>query len=305
MRHISRWSGALALLAASQGADAIYVNFDYSLDTSNFFAANPAAVAALEAAGQFFETRLTDTLDPIASGGVNHFNAIASNPATGLTTTFNDYSVAADTLVVFVGSRNLGGSLGLGGPGGFSASGTGSFLTTATTRGEGVTQNSGGDFAVDFAPWGGSISFNSASAWYFDADPSTLESFPGQNDFYSVALHELGHVLGFGTADSWDNLAGGGTFTGSNAMAANGGSPVPLANDAHWQEGLLSLFLNNPQEAAMDPTLTTGTRKHFTTLDMAALADIGWEVVPVPLPAAAWLFLSGMLALRGWRRTAA
>ncbi|MBI1841854.1 MAG: PEP-CTERM sorting domain-containing protein [Verrucomicrobia bacterium] len=32
----------------------------------------------------------------------------------------------------------------------------------------------------------------------------------------------------------------------------------------------------------MDPTLTLGTRKHLTSLDVAALKDIGWTVVPEP-----------------------
>ena len=38
--------------------------------------------------------------------------------------------------------------------------------------------------------------------------------------------------------------------------------------------------LGGSQEAAMDPTLSAGTRKYFTELDWAGLADVGWEVVP-------------------------
>jgi hypothetical protein len=37
-----------------------------------------------------------------------------------------------------------------------------------------------------------------------------------------------------------------------------------------------------PQETAMDPTLTQGTRKFFTALDAAAMQDIGWTVIALP-----------------------
>ena len=52
----------------------------------------------------------------------------------------------------------------------------------------------------------------------------------------------------------------------------------------------------------MDPELTTGSRKRFTDLDYAALRDIGWEVAPVPLPAAVWLFAGGLLGLLRFAR---
>ena len=47
----------------------------------------------------------------------------------------------------------------------------------------------------------------------------------------------------------------------------------------------------------MDPTLTSGRRKVFTDLDLAALKDVGWEVsaAPVPLPPAIVLFGSALL----------
>jgi hypothetical protein len=82
-------------------------------------------------------------------------------------------------------------------------------------------------------------------------------------------------VLGLGTAESWTNKVSGGNFTGANAVAAFGGN-VPLTADfAHWQEGTRSTTLAGlTQEAMMDPTLTTGTRKLPTQLDFAALRDV-------------------------------
>ena len=308
MTNLSRLSGALMLLAASQSAHAITVQFDYSLD-SGFFTANPSRQVLLQTAGHFFEQYLTDSLSAITSSGTNHFNIKFDNPTTGVFTTLNDYSVATDTVVVFVGARSLSSStLGQGGPGGWSASGTTSFVAQVGTRGQGDTQNTGDSNsvpAVDFAPWGGSLTFNNSAAWYFDSNPATVESFSG-NDFYSTALHELGHLFGIGASDSWANKVSGTQFTGSNAKAANGGADVPLnANKDHWLEGTQSTYADNAQEAAMDPTLTEGTRKYFTALDMAALKDTGWQVAaptPVPLPTAAWLFLSGIAGLFGFRR---
>ena len=44
------------------------------------------------------------------------------------------------------------------------------------------------------------------------------------------------------------------------------------------------LSTSTAQEAALDPDITTGTRKHLTKLDAAALTDIGWTVVAPPPP---------------------
>lgn len=297
---MSRLSAALVLLAASPASQAVIVHFDYSLDSSNFFASHPGSQAALEAAGQFFEQNLTDSLEAIASVGANHFDAEPANPATGAPLTISDYSVAADTLVVYVGARDLpAGVLGEGGPGGWSARGSQAFLETAGKRGQGETQ---GPAAVDFAPWGGSVSFSGTAPWYFDPDPATREDFAGRHDFYSVALHELGHVFGIGTADAWFNQVAGGAFTGANAKAANGGADVALADSSHWAAGTQSPYAGASQEAAMTPSLAVGSRKHFTVLDEAGLKDLGWQAAPVPLPPAAWLFAGGVLSLARFLR---
>ena len=298
--HTTAWAALPLALGLSAPASAIVINFDYSYDTGSFFS-DPTRKSVLEAAGGFFESVLLDDLTAITSGGGNSFDAIFTNPADGTQATINDFSVAADTLTIFVGGRSLGGStLGFGGPGGFSVSGSTDFVNNAVSRGEiGDTQ---GSTATEFAPWGGAITFDSDASWYFDSDPSTDEPFTG-NDFFSVALHELGHVLGIGTADSWDaqvdstNLL----FFGATASTLWEG-PVPLENTGHWKEGLTGVVNGSSQEVAMDPTLTVGTRKLFTNLDLAGLDDIGWDVKPVPLPGAFWLFGSGLVALAGLDR---
>jgi len=298
----STTAGAI-LLAASQSASAVTINFDYTYDTNNggFFSGADASLrqSILNDAGIYLGSRLTDSLAAITSSGGNQFDAVFSRPDTGNLTTLTNFNVAADTLTVFVGGRALGGSLGIGGPGGYNISGDPSFVNTVPQRGQlGATTNPS---ATDFAPWGGQITFNSDSTWYFDNNPSTTEAFSG-NDFYSVALHEISHVLGIGIADSWKNKVSGTDFTGASAVAEFGGN-VPLESDlAHWQEGTQSTVMGAVQEALMDPTLTTDTRKLPTKLDFAALKDVGWQVTAVPVPSAVWLFGSALVAFAGLRR---
>ena len=205
-----------------------------------------------------------------------------------------------DTLLVYVGARDLGGdTLGLAGPGGFSASGTSTFLDTLITRGEGSRDdvrnpttgpNAGDPTAIDFAPWGGSMAIDSDTAWHMDheSDPDPLgDTF----DLFSVILHELAHILGFGTSDSFDNqIDANDDFTGAASVAVFGGN-VPLEDrddpmelPSHWAENTMSTVFGTTdmQEAAMDPNIGINTRKHFTTLDMAGLNDIGWLTTPEP-----------------------
>jgi len=287
-----------ALTVAGQQAQAITIELDYSYDANNFFADSSRRDVLSSAAG-FYENRINDSLAAINSSGSNHFNANFFNPATGSSTTINDFSVGADTLRVFAGGRNLSGStLGQGGPGGYSVSGFSSFVNLAASRGQGDGTAAAvkDETATDFAPWGGAITFDTNTSWYFDSDVSTVESF-SENDFYSVALHELAHLFGFGISDSWDNNVSGGIFTGTES-----GSVALSSGDAHWADGTMSLVDGVSQEAAMDPNITTGTRKYMTDLDMAGLSDIGWEVSAVPMPAAVYFFGSALLGLGAFRK---
>jgi hypothetical protein len=267
---------AMACLCST--AWGVQIQLDYSLDTNGFFG-DSARRDVMQAVADYFEPHLTDDLEAIVPGGSNSWSAGLFHPATGVWHYEDDITIPADTMVIYVGGRDLGGStLGQAGPGGYSASGRQSFLTTVGTRGEGTTS---GSSAMDFGPWGGSAAFDTETSWYFDVDPSTNEMFSGY-DFYSVAIHEMGHILGFGTADSWDNQVASGnpnTFTGPMSVATYGGD-VPLHEESHWEVGTASTIGGGGYfETAMDPNIANSQRKLFTDLDWAALDDIGWDVI--------------------------
>lgn len=264
------WSAVLLVCCQSQ---AITITLDYTYDTNNFFGANPGAVSALNAAAGAF-TGFLDDLLAIESGGINYWSAQFSHPGTGSSQWVADLIVPADTLIIYAGGRDLPGRLAQGGPGGLSAGGTQEWVDTVRYRGEtGAVPPS----PTDFGPWGGSITFNSAANWHLGLDGDLA---PGEADFLSVAMHEMAHVLGFGIAGSWDTGEVAGWFTGPASSTVFGGS-VPLSGDrAHWVGGTTGYIYRTPQEAAMTTTLLLGTRKLFTILDYAAMADIGWEYPP-------------------------
>lgn len=284
-------------IGGQQAHASIAFNFDYTYDNNNFFD-TVAKKAALEVAGSYFSNRINDTFGAITSSGGNQFDAGFFHPATGAYSLYETgFSVGADTITIFAGGRDLPGTtLGVGGPGGWSASGSAAFFSS-------INRGQVGVGVTDFAPWGGSLSFDTAVNWYFDDDVSTVDVGAGQNDFYSVAIHELGHLLGLGLSDSWNNQVSGGEFTGANSVLANSGNNIVLnPGGDHWAEGTLSLVDGLSQEASMDPTVTVGDRKYFTDLDVAALRDVGWEVTTVPVPAAVYFFGSALLGLGSFRK---
>ena len=261
---------------------AVSIRLDYSLDASGFFTAHPDARTALQSAADQLAQRLGDTLDPIVPGGGNSWTLRVTDPATGQTLDISNPVIPADAVVVYAGSRSLGGPLGIGGPAGWSASGTSAFLDTVASRGEPGAHGAAAQ-QTDFAPAAGSITFEPSRNWNFSLAGPTA----GTDDFLSVALHELGHVLGFGTANPWRNQVSGGVFIGDASVAVYG-APVPVSPDAgHWAAGVSS----DGQQAAMTPSITVGTRKTFTRLDFAGLFDVGWE--PAPAARVSAVYVSG------------
>ena len=259
---------------------AVQVVFNYDFDASGFFA-DAGRRAVLQQAADAITLQFNDQLSAITPGGGNTWTAQFDNPATGGSTTINNLAVGQNQVVIFAGARNLGGPLGIGGysAGAVAVNGSSSFRDAIQTRGQGniFAQN-----ATDFATWGGSIVFDNTTNWSFATSASGVGS--NQFAFYSVALHELGHVFGLGTAPSFENKISNNAFFGSNAVAAYNGSAAPVTSDhGHWAQSVTS----GGQTAIMVPVLTNGQFRTFTPLDTAALADVGWQVAgitPTPTP---------------------
>lgn len=304
------------------GKAAITIQFDYTLDASSaspFFSLGSPARQSLEAAGNAIGSALNDSLTSISPSSGNTWLARFVNPTTGSVASALDMTVSANTVKVFVGARNLGATtLGEAGPGVALWAGSAEFGQTVDYRGQNATgATADAATSTDFGPWGGSIAFNNTGInWFYEAtgNPS-IKPASNQYDFYSVALHELGHVLGFGGSLSWDHYeaTGPSRFTGPVSTSVHGGNvALDLVSPGHWQDGTVSTLPGTVlvREAAMDPSIANGQRKVFTALDWAGLKDVGWQVDgaqlnPVPEPAGL-LAGSGLLLLSFglWRRCA-
>ncbi len=283
----------IALAVHGVGA-AVVIRFDYSYDSSGFFDQGRRDV--LEMAATAVTSRLEDSLAPIPfSSGSQTWTPAFYHPTSGSVVQLPGLSVAQDSVVVYVGARALDpgtlaeASFGTGISSLPGDAGT-AWRETVLARGQTGVDVDGSlpNTSTDFGPWGGSISFTTGYGWYFDDDVTTLDIPANQYDFYSVAMHELGHILGLGTADSWSRLIDGGLFTGSVATGVNGSAPAVHSDDSHWAPNTLSVtpgISATSQLAAMTPDIAIGTRKLFTELDWAAMEDIGWQVTAVPEPA--------------------
>ena len=290
---------------------------------------------------------ITNDVTMGTSGGSSanfDFKYTYTNPTTGASVDILNTALAANEVRIFVGMRNLTGTtLGQGGPGGagFSASGSdaggGTFAAAVANavavdqhgRGGGPTISNlsgsfgGAPFSFNIGSTVGNLWFDSDTNndsvtdndatlnanWHFD---STTTVAGGKNDFYSVALHETLHAIGFGTSDTWNSLiTGGDDWTGANAIAAagTGVNLIDLASGAHVASGILSARLSDGvlQQTVMSPSITTGTRKTLTELDVAFLKDLNYSIVAVPEPSSMLLIaaVAGLATVRKRRKKSA
>ena len=274
----------LALIALTQQVSAITIKIDYTYDTSNFFNTE-AKKSAIEAVAKFYGDLIKDNLlridatqFPSASWTANPIN-----PATGNSLSIANLIVPEDTMIVFVGARILSGStLGIGGPGGWGASGFQPWFDRIEGRG------SAGALAAiptDHSPWGGSITFDADSTWNF----SLTQNLAGF-EFIGVALHEMGHVLGIGTAESWINKISGAVFSGVASTRSNGSAPPIQSGGGHFGGSTLvsDVFgsfgrTHGTSRPVLMLASSTDNGTNFdvaSDLDLAALIDCGWEVSP-------------------------
>ncbi|MGP0064293.1 MAG: hypothetical protein ACLQGP_11920 [Isosphaeraceae bacterium] len=250
------------------------IEFDDSYDSLGFFAENPAARTVLEEAAEIIGGQINDSLAAIAPDPAagDTWTASFLDPTTGLERTVNNLSIPADTILIFVGGFAGQGSLGgQGGFGGYTVDGSPDWVDTVQTRGANSV----------IGIWGGAIRFNEDVDWSFAGTSGPPAA--NQVDFLTMAEHEIGRVLGLGTSPGWQAWVDGAndTFTGPHAEATYGG-PVPLNPAGQFgdpADGLWAATVTSYGQApTMDVTpLDPGVRRLFTSLDWAALDDIGWD----------------------------
>jgi hypothetical protein len=247
-----RWSlfiGVLLMLFLPARSFGLTIQFDYSFDTNHLVTGQSEQFdfVAAELEARIHDNLLAITVPPTA----------IIHPSTGEYVSLGQaLEIPADTVIVYVGGYDLAD--------GRLAQSHFDFSSTPNNRGQS---------APHLGIWTGSISFDSLTNWQ-------------EYDIYSVLRHELLHVLGFGLAPPFVAQVSNVHFLGSVATAEYGG-PVPLSADLlHLDvDRSISLVDGWPRVPVISANLPPQVRRHFTRLDLAVLADIGWEIDLPPIVA--------------------
>lgn len=233
------------------------IEFDFSFDSAGFYD-DPRIRATLEASARVWEGLIRDEFADIPAGTT----FTIENPTTGAATPVT-LSAPIDDLRIYVGTRDMGYRPALAFPTGQDA--TGDVLQSRVTenfRGAGPT--------TDFEPWAGWLALNPNAFWHVD---HTAEVTPGAHDLLTHVVHQLAHILGFGTSPTFLSIGAGAQFDGPNALVVNDGQPIPLGLSlGHVVEGFAG------SRILMDPNIPRGERLEPTPIDLALLSDIGYEI---------------------------
>ena len=270
---------------------AISIVLDYSYDTGSYFSDERKYIA--EQAAYAFESRLQSEsfghLDPAQYGSSINFYVSTKNPTSMASLQMNPANATSEgnkfgdenKIVILMGAKSVGTTnqyLAVANSGfGYSGVNDGTFLNYWQN-----TRNS----TSNFDSVGGSISFNSSYTFYDDTDLTTHTdaTTSGLPDFYSVMVHEIGHIMGFSNVwDAWNNNLSGNNWTGTNGKAAYSNQNVPMdaASKSHFGT-LNTSHIGCACHPSMNTTSPNNTRRGFSELDFALLKDIGYNVSSSP-----------------------
>lgn len=323
---------ALTLVAAATGAPLHALTININPDAG--LSANPQALAAFQAAAAEWSNRLSDPITINISAGLDD---LGNNRVIGQTGS-SEVSAPFDTI------RNQMVAEATGKPNGNAAAtqlptfanysanvtlGTGTslsgnmVLTTANAKALGFSVNTASD---------ATITFNSRFSFNYTGHPDGT-----QEDFQTVAAHEIGHALGFiSSVDDADggvtslspapldlyrfktgNAPSGNTFSsmardltaGSADVTSDGtltlGMSTGVAHGdgnqaSHWKADELS----GTYLGIMDPTLANGQVEPVGDNDLFAMNLIGYDLVAVPEPTTLLAGVAcGVVLLRRARRS--
>ena len=279
LRIISVCLFSISLLSVFSPAHAgLNIQLDYSYDSLGFFDI-PSRREALEFAADFVN-KYVDDMAEIAPEGAERWDAIISKPDGSGTVLISNELVPEDTVILYVAGRPLSGRLAQTIDFGALGSGTPEFEELVATRGQ---AGAGTDPATDYSPVGATISFNNdfnEVPWHFGLTTRTMG--PSEFDLVTVAMHEIIHALGFtSTTKSFrDQTNILGHFHGSESTEVGSSTNPNLELDpseSHWRSNTRSRWNGRGQESLLAPGIAPGQRQYPTTLDRAALRDIGWE----------------------------
>jgi hypothetical protein len=188
-----------------------------------------------------------------------------------------------------------------------------------------------GSAGPDTAYYRGNEFYTATGSMTFDT--ADIDALIAQGSFGDVILHEMAHVIGFGTLWGYNGVYvnNSGQFTGSYALSTyriefNQPTatfvPVELGGSAgtansHWNEvdgGSANTGITDASGRDFKNELMTGwlnTPAYVSQTTIASFADIGYTVnlaATVPEPDTLWLWLAGApllaLAARRLQRTA-
>ncbi|HVK15672.1 MAG TPA: PEP-CTERM sorting domain-containing protein [Fimbriiglobus sp.] len=256
-----------------------------------------AVVASVAAAGQLSTARAQFDITVNFTGGLTESQqATFSTAASFWETHIVGYRPAGVTLTGI--TINASGA-DLGGPGG-----------TLGSAGPTSFSNQGG--------------FRYATAGSMRFDTADLPNMEANGTLLSVIMHEMAHVMGFGTLWASNGLysSGSGQYTGAGALAmwqtefdrsGDTSVPVELAGgggtaNAHWNENTSGSGLTgitDPQGRDMRNELMTGwlnAPSFVSNTTIQQFFDLGYNVVPVPEPATILAIAAVGLVVRRLRR---
>lgn len=292
--------------------------FDYSYDTNGFF--TTARRAIMESVAAIFTSRIGFTkwekVDPATSGG--SYDLAFINPSTIGVSWQPNVIIPENQITIYLGATDFTQS---------------PIVMMRGSEGTGATQLlsirnlSGGvgtllGSSSQFRPVDASISFDlqgiqgfsptRTRQWHFDADGDfstddrnlTDPRYNDYDDFYTAAIHEVGHVLGIYNPNVFRTIieadvnfgrayvsqivsdgAGGYVFTGPYAKAMyfnHVGQNIPLELNTlcHFADGVRSQTSDGWTSLSYESGQPF--RHSFSELEFQLLRDIGYTITPSP-----------------------
>jgi len=307
-------SAAASVTVTAAQTPKVSIVFDYTYDTNGFFTSERRTL--MEKAAATLTTRMKGTtwarVDTSITGG--NYDLAFVNPSTLLISWSPNFVIPENQITVYLGAMDFTSS-----PFSLMKSSTGD----GTTQLMSIRNVSGGIGTVltsstQYRPINATITFDLQGIqgfgagitrqWHFDSDGDLNTDdrslsdphYGDYSDFYTAAIHELGHVLGihnpqvFSTFLAFDtNFAsaylsqvqsdglGGYVFTGPHARQLyynHIGQNIPLdvSTKCHWADGVRSMTADGWTSLTYESPQPF--RHGFSELEFEALKDIGYTI---------------------------